>query len=278
MDWQTYEETVKNIYSTLGKDNGIEILGHGNSCKVMGKSGVEHQIDVLTQNSDGLHSYKTAIECKYWNEKINKDILMKVDSVVRDCNFNKGVIVSKIGFTPDAIKYAEYIGLGLIELREFKDEDWEGLIRNIVINLTILSPDITIKEVKIDTNKYSSEQIEEIRKNPYLIEHSDNILILEPNKPEKNLTELMDEFYSTLKIEDGYIDKEYNFISGSLLRLPNGNELYIRQIILSGQLTEQQNTININADDIVWLKMKAIFEKKEYTIYKDGNIKDVSKT
>ncbi len=277
MDWQTYEETVKNIYSTLGKDKGVEILGYGNSCKVTGKSGVEHQIDVLTQNSDGLHNYKTAIECKYWNEKINKDILMKVDSIIKDCNFNKGVVVSKIGFTPDAIKYAEYIGLGLVELREFKDEDWEGLVRNIVINLTILSPNITIKNVKIDTDKYSKKQIEEICKNPRLIEHSDEITISEPNKPEKTLTELMTEFYSILRVEDGCIDKEYDFESGSMLKFPNGNELYIRQIILTGQLTQHEDKINISADDIVLLKMKALFEKKEYTIYKDGAIKEDSK-
>lgn len=53
----------------------------GNSCKVIGRSNIQHQIDVLTIHSDGIHSYGTAIECKYWNKKIDKDIVMKLSSI-----------------------------------------------------------------------------------------------------------------------------------------------------------------------------------------------------
>ena len=35
------------IYETLGKESGVKIEGYGNNCKVKGKSGVNHQIDVL---------------------------------------------------------------------------------------------------------------------------------------------------------------------------------------------------------------------------------------
>ena len=51
---------------------------HGGNCKVRGKSGVSHQIDVLTSHPDGVHTYKTAIECKYWDKYIDKDVIMKV--------------------------------------------------------------------------------------------------------------------------------------------------------------------------------------------------------
>lgn len=114
MKWETYEETVKNIYEVLGARNGVKIECYGNSCKCTGKSGLKHQIDVLTVHTDGIHNYKTSIECKYWEEKINKDIVMKVLEICGDCNLHKGVIVSKMGFTPDAIKFAEYNGIGLV--------------------------------------------------------------------------------------------------------------------------------------------------------------------
>jgi hypothetical protein len=65
MDWETYEETTKYIYETLGEQVSIKIVGHGRKFKVEGKSGVKHQIDVLTSHSDGIHEYLTAIECKY---------------------------------------------------------------------------------------------------------------------------------------------------------------------------------------------------------------------
>ena len=48
-----------------------------------------------------IHGRLTAIECKYWNKNINKDTVMKVKQIVKDCNFNKGIIVTKNGFTPD---------------------------------------------------------------------------------------------------------------------------------------------------------------------------------
>lgn len=117
MNWEIYEETVKNIYEVLGASKGVKIECYGNSCKCTGKSGVKHQIDVLTVHTDGLHDYKTSIECKYWNKKINKDIVMKAWGIRQDCNLQKGVIVSKIGLTPDAIKFAKYYDIGLVELR-----------------------------------------------------------------------------------------------------------------------------------------------------------------
>ena len=82
LDWKSYEELVKDIYEQLGSATGVKILGYGNGCKCTGKSGVEHQIDVLTSHSDGIHEYQTDIECKFWDQHINKDIVMKVEAVV----------------------------------------------------------------------------------------------------------------------------------------------------------------------------------------------------
>ena len=95
MDWKQYEAITKYIYETLGKDYGVKIEGFGNACKVKGKSGVPHQIDVLTSHSDGVHTYKTAIECKYWDKSISKDTIMKVAEVVEDARLNK-VVSSQI--------------------------------------------------------------------------------------------------------------------------------------------------------------------------------------
>ena len=56
MNWKSYEEIVKCIYEQLGQSANIKILCWGKTCKVKGKSGVNHQIDVLTSHSDGIHS------------------------------------------------------------------------------------------------------------------------------------------------------------------------------------------------------------------------------
>ena len=143
LDWQTYEEVVKHIYQTLGREKGVKILGHGKDCKLTGKSNVTHQIDVLTGHSDGIHEYKTAIECKYWKENVNKDIIMKIAEIIEDTGIDKGVIVSKNGYTEDAVSFAKYKNIGLVELREMSEEDWRGRPRVYDIKSTIQRPEIT---------------------------------------------------------------------------------------------------------------------------------------
>ena len=123
LGWKAYEAITKYIYETLGNEYGVKVEGFGNNCKVLGKSGVKHQIDILTSHSDGIHSYRTAIECKYWKEKINKETVMKVSEIIKDANINKGIIVSKNGFTQDGIDFAKYKNIGLVELKEVEEKD-----------------------------------------------------------------------------------------------------------------------------------------------------------
>ena len=135
--WQDYEELVKDIYQTLGQANGVIIECWGSSCKVEGPPGSLHQIDVLTSHSDGLHKYRTAISCKYWNERVGIPIVRDFAQIVDDAKLSKGVIVSKMGFTAPAKSYAMAKGIGLVELRKPLDKDWDGYIREVHITLMI---------------------------------------------------------------------------------------------------------------------------------------------
>ena len=74
MNWKEYENLTRWIYETIGQAHGVVIEGHGKDCKVVGKSGDKHQIDVLASHSDGFHKYLTDIECKYWNDNVDKDV------------------------------------------------------------------------------------------------------------------------------------------------------------------------------------------------------------
>ena len=142
MDWQSYEELVKDIYQELGKAAGVKIECWGPSCKVKGKSDACHQVDVLTSHSDGIHTYKTAIDCKYWNEKVSKDPVFKLSGILDDANIEKGVLVSKLGFTPDAIKIAKSKNISLIQLREPKDSDWDGFIKEVSVDLNLIVDEV----------------------------------------------------------------------------------------------------------------------------------------
>jgi len=87
LDWQEYEAITKYIYGALNDQYGVKVKDFGRNCKVKGKSGVEHQVDVLTEQFDGERHILTAIECKYSRKKVNKDIVTKRRSVNESVNF-----------------------------------------------------------------------------------------------------------------------------------------------------------------------------------------------
>ena len=274
MDWKEYEQVTKSIYEALGKDSGVKIECFGNSCKVHGKSGVPHQVDVLTSHTDGLHKYLTAIECKYWKDNINKDIVMKVAEIVEDAGLNKGVIVSKKGFTPDGVSFAKYKNIGLIELREMQDSDWEGRIKNISINIHMLLPEITSLELIVseDDNVETSLERGQVR--------VDFLEVEKKSGERRKVREYIEEFSSELskKAENEEftttykLDKESKFIYQ-----PTNEAVPILGFKLSGILRVMKKNVEIKGEDHVWLYMKSIFEDRTYTISKDGEINERKK-
>lgn len=267
MDWKDYEEITKHIYETLGKAAGVKIECYGKSCKIKGKSSVEHQVDVLTSHSDGIHIYKTAIECKYWQENINKDIVMKVADIIEDAGINKGVIVSKNGFTPDAIKVAKYRNIGLVELREMTDEDWKGRIRNISISINLLLPQINGVTFQYDTpTDFDSGQvaIDSIQ-----IQKSDGSIIEFWDYVEKFNSELVKQD------EDIIYEKNYPFEKGStIVNTQTTKTVQVSNVTFSGVLRIAKDTVNIIGENEVWLIMKSIFEDKTYTINPKKEIRE----
>lgn len=270
MDWKNYEEVVKSIYETLGKNSGVTIECFGNTCKVRGKSEVEHQIDVLTKYSDGVHSYRTAIECKYWNQKIDKDTIMKLSEIVEDAGLNKGVVVSKLGFTEDAIKTAKTRNIGLVELREPTEQDWEGRIKTIVVNINMLLPEILRMDILVkEDQKLTEVQILSMLLNDYIVKGKD--------QSTQTLGDIAKQFHTELAKQEGGKEyaKVYSFNEDSILISKIQNiEFPITGVKFTGTLKILRKEVKINGEDTVWMIMKSIFENRSYTISKDRNISE----
>ncbi len=275
MDWKDYENITKYIYEELGRETGVTIVGYGNSFKVKGKSGVSHQLDVLTSHSDGIHNYQTAIECKYWEKKINKDVVMKVASIVEDTNIHKGVIVSKRGYTEDGISFAKQKNIGLVELRELdaaepKENNKETsfpiaeLILNFkikrnrpkILNIEFDFVDINTKSDKIETNQMiiRLQDGNEVALNEYIISFKEELHKQEPSKR---------------------IKKYYELENANLINTLSKELAQIRGLTLIGflEVKNMDNTRHFNIVDEVWLTMKSLFENNSYTISKLGMIK-----
>lgn len=263
LDWKKYEVIVKYIYECLGKESGVIIEGYGNSCKVTGKSGVEHQIDVLTNHSDGIHTYKTAIECKFWESKINKDIVMKVSEIIKDSGINKGVIVSKQGFTPDGISYAKYNNIGLVELREVNENDKENKGRILDFQSWILRPEIlSITIENIDKNPKPTEEVK-----------IDEIFI-EIKNEEVPFTKYINEFKKELSNQktNSIFTKAYNYENAELINKSTGYRISIKGFKIIGTLRKLDSKLKFYPVDQVWLIMKSIFEESTFVISSNGKI------
>ncbi len=264
LDWKNYEIITKYIYETLGKESGVKVEGYGNSCKVKGKSGVSHQIDVLTMHTDGIHNYRTAIECKYWNDKINKDIIMKVSEIIEDAGINKGVIVSKKGYTEDAVSFARYKNIGLVELREIEERDWEGRPRVFGIKSWVMRPEILGVIVEpVDSREIDKETID-----------IDKIFIKQIDGGESPFIDLMTSFKKDLHKENPFntITKCYELPGAILVNHKTNTSTKIKRIIFTGVLTKLDIDLKFSPVDQIWLIMKSIFDERTFTISKNGLI------
>ncbi|WP_293879029.1 restriction endonuclease [Sphingobacterium sp. UBA1498] len=277
INWKDYEAITKYVYESLGAQYGIKILGYGNACKLKGKSGIMHQIDVLTEQLDGTKSMSTAIECKYCKEKANKDIVMKLSETMLDLGIEKGIIVCKSGFTKDTVLYAEHKGIKLVKLWEAgeSDVDYKKEIEfgtlDIRLNTTRTRANITsitFGNKTIHFDPFTGEAYlftlrdacgREVSLKPYLLKFASAVT----NRREvlKNIT--LD--YST--------DRK--------LFLDFKNEvLSVEKFSVTGFLTIDDLSTKkyFTLTDQVWMVMEELFHKRRLSLSKSGLIWSVPET
>ncbi len=273
LDWKKYESITKYIYETLGKQSGVTIKGYSSTCTVKGKSGVSHQIDVLTAHSDGVHTYETAIECKYWKKKVNKDIVMKLVQILEDTGISKGIIVSKSGFTRDGIQYAKHKNIGIVHLREYEEKDLQGNSHQI---------DIATLDLNIKTHRTRPEitsiDIGDNRKIEikHEFDYFDFTIILK-NGNQVAFYDYVNDFrkqINRLNDKTKPLTGKYKIPESKLLNRQTGEKVDLDEILFTGQLTESGEDRNLEYTivDKVWLLMKSIFEERTFSFSENGII------
>lgn len=250
------------------------MLSYGNDSKVLGKSGVNHQIDILTSHSDGIHSYKTAIECKYWKEKISKEIVMKVSEIIEDARISKGVIVSKNGFTKDGFNFAKYKNIGLVELRELGEKDQGSKQKELEIGILEIS--LHVSRLRPEILDMTIEYLEEHRSEKETININQTIIKM-ANGSQKTFADYTKEFQNELHTQkklNQHVTKRYEISGGCLINTKNNSAVEITGLTFTGVLkqTDSKHNQTFSLIDKVWLIMKSIFEEKTFSISENGII------
>lgn len=88
---------------------------HGYTCERnavrTGRSGGQHEIDVLAETTDGVTTYRLAVECKAHHLPIDKEVVAKLAYVVHDLGLHKGIVVSLSGSRVGADRSAAELGI-----------------------------------------------------------------------------------------------------------------------------------------------------------------------
>jgi len=278
LDWKIYESVTKYIYETLGKDFGVKIVGYGSNFKVTGSSGVKHQIDVLTSQTNGIHTTQTAIECKYRKNKVSKDPIMKLSETIRDSGIEKGIIVSRSGFTDDAVNQAKALNIGLVELREIEDKDFAENpkkieIADLDIRVGVLKKGPEIIKIDIGNNRTI-----EIKDDNNYIDYYDFSVINEEGSS-LPLINFLNDFRIEVSMQNSMyeiITKKHDTFNSTLLNMRTKESFKINEIILTGRLTEKDLSKNLKFTlvDEVWLIMKSIFDERTFSFSENGVIKE----
>lgn len=273
LDWKIYESITKYIYETLGNQSGVTVKGYGSNCKVVGKSGLSHQIDVLTSHSNGNHAYETAIECKYRKEKVNKDVVMKLVQILEDTGISKGIIVSKNGFTRDGIQFAKYKDIGLVQLREFGEEDLQNSPEEIDIGTLDLNIKMHRTRLEIISVDIGDNRKIEIK---HEFDYFDYIVILE-NEQQIPFYDYVNDFRKEINRRNSKataLPGKYKIPGSKLFNRQTKEKLNLDEINFSGQITESYDNRNLqfNIVDKVWLLMKSIFDERTFSFSENGLI------
>ena len=182
---------------------------------------------------------------------------------------NKGVVVSKIGFTRDARKYAKFKGIGLVELRKPLDSDWDGRIRE-VHGTIVLDVGPSVENVRFRLAEPESRG----GGGPTRLLTGD-VLVCVPGHEAKTFRDLV---YEERSKHPDREDHDVRLPEGTRLKVPDQPECPPEGFALEGiSFTLRDNPpltteFAVRADDHIYMIMESIFDGRRFTLTKDGEI------
>ena len=132
-----YERLAAFVFKAL-EQSGTVI----HDFELRGESGAPHQIDVTIERSGKRQ--RTLVECKDFDisgDKVGLPVIRNFYGVIAEINPPpEAYVVTCNGFTKNAELYAKSKQIGLVVLREFRESDWEGRLRQINIHSSPVFP------------------------------------------------------------------------------------------------------------------------------------------
>jgi hypothetical protein len=110
------------------------------------------QIDATVRGRLGSAAILVIVECRDYAEPLGIDHVDQLDSVRREVEANKAILVTRTGFTGPALEKAAAVGIDTCVLRPSEDEDHPGPgkpLRSIAFTIQHIGINITDLEVEL---------------------------------------------------------------------------------------------------------------------------------
>lgn len=129
-----YEVLAAIVFSILESSDATV-----HDMRLLGGTGVRHQIDAVVGAGDTTR--RVLVECKDYGKKAGLPLVRNFWGAVEDIKPDESFVVTTVGFTEPAVKYAMAKGIRLAILRPPEGEDdWGDLIREINFELRFSTP------------------------------------------------------------------------------------------------------------------------------------------
>lgn len=159
MDAETYKAAIEYelltqaVYKAILAKEGAETIDVRHNVSIVGRSGVEHQVDVYWEFRQAGVTHKVLIECKNYASNLTLEKARNFFAVLYDVGNCNGIMVTKTGYQSGVSDFCKFYGMGLKILRKPIDDDWKGRIKEIHINFTPRVP-VSNEEHSIVCNMY----------------------------------------------------------------------------------------------------------------------------
>lgn len=270
-----YELFVKKVYQRLYAVEGVDNPVIMHDVTLTGKSGSTHQIDVYWEFTLAGVRHRVAVECKDYNSPIKKEKIATFKGVLDDIAGNiQGIYASRVGYQSGALKFAESCGIQPMIIRKPTDEDWEGYIRDIYINVHMFTHENTRVHFECDL-EWIKDNMSELSKAEKGVSgiHALNIeaFIEDQDKQEiKSICEYQNALPREKAGKDYFAEYEYK----NAFLICKGIRYKIRKLRIDYDVNEYIDTIHIKGDQIVEAIVKNSLESGEKLIDFDGRVRE----
>ena len=267
-----YELFIKEIYEYLNRADGLYDVVIQHDIKLTGLSGVARQIDVYWTFKRAGVPYRVAIECKHYKSAVSVDKVSAFHDVLNDLQGVKGIIATSIGFQKGAEEWAKKYGIQAMIIRHPIDEDWEGRVKDVQLNIIASTVDNIRVNVVADNQRAGEMVLPSVflaQCDSTKISYSE-IVGLRSEPGEITIKELIDMLPQDKEPNRG-ITHSFKFIDGTI-----NNHYPISELQFVYDVLVISNNVVLYGDEEIKAIIKDITGGTETIVDRFGNVKDIT--